>query len=70
MEIQSEGAITFLVVPVTRRGTALTTKVYKKPTHTGRYLNFNSKHPPHVKQELFAAFMIELPPNAKKDKTC
>jgi hypothetical protein len=45
MEIESEGAIPFLDVLVTRKGTALTTKVYKKPTHTGRYLNFNSKHP-------------------------
>jgi hypothetical protein len=70
MKIESEGAIPFLDVLVTRKGTALTTKVYKKPTHTGRYLNLNSNHPPHVKRELFAAFMIELPPYAKNDKTC
>jgi hypothetical protein len=35
MEIESEGAIRFLDVLVIRKGTALTTKVYKKPTHTG-----------------------------------
>jgi hypothetical protein len=50
MEIESEGTIPFLDVLFKKSGTALTTKVYRKPTHTGQYLNFNSNHPPHVKR--------------------
>jgi uncharacterized protein involved in propanediol utilization len=37
MEIESEGRIPFLDVLVIKKGTALTTKVYRKPTHTGLF---------------------------------
>jgi hypothetical protein len=36
MEIESNIAISFLDVLVIRKETTLTTKVYWKPTHTGR----------------------------------
>jgi hypothetical protein len=52
MEIESDSAIAFLDVQDIRRETTLATKVYRKPTPTGRYLNFSSKHPPHVKRRL------------------
>jgi hypothetical protein len=52
MEIESDSAILFLDVLVIRKGTTLATKVYRKPTHTGRYLNFRSNHLPHVKRGL------------------
>jgi hypothetical protein len=50
MEIESDGIIPFLDVLVKRKGPTLTTKVYRKPTHMGHYLNFESNHLPHVKQ--------------------
>jgi hypothetical protein len=49
MEIESESVIPFMDVLVIRKGTTLTTGVYRKPTHTGRYFNFKSDHPPLVK---------------------
>jgi hypothetical protein len=45
MEIESEGAISFLDVLLIRKGTTLAIKVYRKPTPTGRYLNFKSNYP-------------------------
>jgi hypothetical protein len=51
MEIESDSAIAVLDVLVMEE-TALASKVYTKPTHTGRYLNSNSYHPPHVKISL------------------
>ncbi|PNF31038.1 hypothetical protein B7P43_G17855, partial [Cryptotermes secundus] len=52
METESNNAISFLDVLVIREKTALATQVYRKHTHTGQYLNFNSNHPPHVKRGL------------------
>jgi hypothetical protein len=41
MEIESDGVIAFLHIVVIGQETTVATKVYRKPTHTGRYLNFN-----------------------------
>ena len=51
MEVESENSLPFLDVRVTRDPSTLTikTEVYRKPTHTDRYLNFRSYHPPNVK---------------------
>jgi hypothetical protein len=50
MEIESGSMFPFLDVLIIRKGLTLTTKVYRKPSHTGRYLNFKSNHPTHVKR--------------------
>jgi hypothetical protein len=50
MEIESNSEIAFLDILVLREATILATKIQRKPTHTGRYLNFNSNHRPHVKR--------------------
>ena len=47
MEEESEGRIPFLDVMVnrTKNKTRAQTSVYRKPTHTDRYINYNSNHP-------------------------
>jgi hypothetical protein len=52
METESDNAISFLDVLVIRKETALGTQVCRKPTHTGRYLNYKSNHSPNVKRAL------------------
>ena len=44
VEQEVENAIPFLDVLIIRNHGQLITKAYKKPTHTTRYLNFNSCH--------------------------
>jgi hypothetical protein len=52
MEIESNTVIPFLAVLLTRKEMTLATEVYRKPTHIGRYLNFNSDHLLHVRRGL------------------
>jgi hypothetical protein len=49
-EIESNSAIPLLDVLVISKGMTLATEVYRKPTHTGQYLNFKSNHPSHLKR--------------------
>jgi hypothetical protein len=49
MEIESENEIYFLDVLVIRKWKPLATKVYRKPTHTVRYLSFKYNYPLYVK---------------------
>jgi hypothetical protein len=49
-ETETGNSLSFLDVLVCRNETALLTKIYRKPTHIGRYLHFNSNHPPHIKR--------------------
>jgi hypothetical protein len=50
METEANNKIPFLDVHVIRKQSSIITTVYRKPTHTGCYLNFHLNHPPHVKR--------------------
>ena len=49
METETDGSLAFLDVKVTRNEKHLITSVYRKPTHTDRYLNYGSNHHPRIK---------------------
>jgi hypothetical protein len=49
MDNRVRPCIAFLDIMVIREETTLANKVYRKPTHTGRYVKFNSNYPSHVK---------------------
>ena len=46
---EDNGTIPFLDVHVRHDGDKLTTSVYRKPTHTDCYLNYDAHHHPKVK---------------------
>jgi hypothetical protein len=50
MEVEVNNTLPFLDILVMKKGPNLATKVYRKPTHIGRYLHFKSNHPHHVKR--------------------
>jgi hypothetical protein len=50
MEDEANNTLPFFDVLVMKRGAKLTTKVYRKSTHTDHYLHFKSHHPHHVKR--------------------
>jgi hypothetical protein len=50
LEVKVNYALPSLEILVTKKGPKLTTKLCQKPTHTGVYLYFKSKHQHHVKR--------------------
>ena len=53
VEVEKDGNLPFLDTLLQRRDdTSLDVIVYRKPTHTERYLDFWSHHPSHVKRGL------------------
>ena len=49
LEEEQDLSLPFLDVLVTRHDKTLRTQVYREPTHTDRYLHFDSHHPQHHK---------------------
>ena len=54
MEKESEGKISFLDVQITTKEGKLSTGVYRKNTHTDRYINYSSHHHPRIKTGVIA----------------
>ena len=49
MEIETSDGLSFLDVHVSRKDNRLSTAVHRKPTHTDKYLHFQSNHHPQIK---------------------
>ena len=53
LEVEKDGMLPFLDTLLQKKEDgSLDVTVYRKPTHTNHYLNFQSHHPPHVKRGL------------------
>ena len=55
IEAEENDHLPFMDVDVRRGKERLTTTVYRKPTHTGRYLSFTSNHPDSAKRSVVHA---------------
>ena len=49
MEMEEDGQLPFLDVLVKRNGEKLSTTVFRKKTHTDRYIKYGSNHHPMIK---------------------
>jgi hypothetical protein len=65
---ETDAAIHHLDVVITKKGTALASKVYRKPTHIGRYLNLKSNYPPRLKGGLIQGLHSRASTICQKDK--
>ena len=71
IERESEGKIAFLDCMVHHQEDgSVTTTVYRKPTHTDRYLSFSSHHPSMHKRTVVKSLMAraEKNPTTKSDQ--
>lgn len=50
IEKEENNQLPFLDILITKDSQHFETKIYRKPTHTNRYLNFNSNHPLMIKK--------------------
>ena len=48
LEVEKNRYLPFLDVGITRLDSKLVTKIYRKPTHTQQYINWNSNHPKNM----------------------
>ena len=52
LKVEKDGILPFLDTLFRKEDGSLDITVYRKPTHTDHYLDFQSHHPPHVKRGL------------------
>ena len=52
VEVETKNKLPFMDVTTHRIGNNIRIDVYRKPTHTGRYLHFESNHPTSVKKSV------------------
>ena len=57
VEVESNNKLPFMDVTVWRAANQLETSVYRKHTHTGRYLSYASNHPDTAKRSVVRALM-------------
>ena len=71
--MESDNSLPFLdVLIVKERNEKLTTTLYQKPTHTNRFLNYNSQHSVSQKRGLIYTLLNRINSKLitkKKDKT-
>ena len=48
LELEKEGLLPFLDVGLMKTGGKLVIRIYRKPTHTQQYINWNSNHPKNM----------------------
>ena len=52
MEKEEDGKIAYLNVLVEKKGTLATTSIFRKKTHTDRYMNYDSRHHARIKSSI------------------
>ena len=66
MEIEKDNTVPFLDTSVSRDSNGLlTTRVYRKPTHTDQYLAYDSHHPQSVKRGIVVSIRPSQTPHIK-----
>jgi hypothetical protein len=68
MDIACNNTLPFLVVLIIKTDSSQITTVYKKPTHIGHYLQFQSSHPLCVKQGIVQSLYNRVLTNCQEQK--
>ncbi|KFD52590.1 hypothetical protein M513_06437 [Trichuris suis] len=67
IEKEEDGRLPFLDALIIREGDRLKTTVYRKPTHSDRYLHFSSHHPRSVMRGVISGMVERARPFAMKN---